>query len=116
MIKRLEPCIAAYVAGLIDGIAGQIGVTFRWDEQLSTVVIRGHPQILKWLTAATGMPATIPTDVMESGGPFWSVDGADLLELLKQIRPFAIRKASDFDQMIAWLQSHPAPTPGIMPI
>ena len=112
-MKRMEPTVAAYLAGLMDGIAGQIGVTFRWDEAYSTVVLRGHPDVLKWLSQATGTPSE-DSDPM---GAYWSVNGADLLELLKQLHPYAVRKASDYVQMIKWLEDRAAKAPaaGVMP-
>ena len=113
MITKMPNTLCAYIAGLLDGIAGQVGVHFRWDEAYSTVVVRGHQDLLEWFKGATG----VPWEPDSAGGVFWSVNGPDLLELLKQIRPYAVRKAQDYDQMIKWLetQSAKAPTAGIMP-
>jgi len=104
--------MAAYMAGLFDGIAGQVGVHFRWDEQLSTVVVRGHEFLLEWIAKITDVPAQ---NAGGMSGEFWSVDGRDLLELLEQLKPYAVRKAADYDQMIEWLKKQPKHDPGIMP-
>ena len=113
MIEKMPDTLRAYIAGLLDGIGGQVSVQFRWDEELSTIVIRGNAAMVEWFTAATKQGFTL----LEGGETLWSIDGADLLELLKQIRPYTVRKAGDYDQMIRWLEDKAAraPTAGIMP-
>lgn len=88
---------AAYMAGIIDALGTGVGVHFRWDEMISTIVIRGPPPLLEWIAAMSGHPS-------DPEFKLWAIQGAELLSLLKAVRPHLRIKTEDVDKMIAWLE------------
>jgi hypothetical protein len=88
---------AAYMAGIIDALGTGVGVHFRWDEMISTIVIRGPPPLLEWIAAMSGHPS-------DPEYKLWAIQGAELLSLLKAVRPHLRIKTEDVDKMIAWLE------------